>query len=42
MRLSEVEVSEAYRNEILKREDLEIVEEAISMDFDKNGNLISF
>ena len=42
MRLSEVEVSEAYRNEILKREDLEIVEEAISMEFDKNGNLISF
>ncbi|MGD8716395.1 MAG: hypothetical protein PVG70_17715 [Desulfobacterales bacterium] len=42
MRLSEVEVSEAYRNEILKREDLEIVEEAKSMEFDKNGNLISF
>ena len=42
MRLGEVEVSEAYRNEIIKREDLEIVEEAISMEFDKNGNLISF
>ena len=40
--LGEVEVSEAYREEIEKRDDLKIVREARPMGFDKNGNLEPF
>ena len=42
IRLGEVEVSEAYRKEISKREDLEIIAEDRPMEFDKNGNLMRF
>ncbi len=40
--LSEVEVSEAYEDEIAGRDDLEIRVPKREMDFDENGNLIPF
>ena len=40
--LSEVEVSEAYEEELAKRRDLEVVADKRAMEFDADGNLPSF
>ena len=40
--LSEVDVSEAYEDELSTRNDLEIVVEKRAMEFDAAGNLESF
>lgn len=40
LHLDEVEVSEVYENEVLKRPDLEILEGPNQMTFDTNGNLL--
>jgi hypothetical protein len=42
LHLSEVEVSEAYKEEILSRDDLKIIEEARPMTFDLEDNLKPF
>jgi hypothetical protein len=41
LQLDEVEVSEAYKDEILQRSDLEILEGPFPMGFDSQGNLLS-
>jgi hypothetical protein len=40
--LSEVDVSEAYQEELAKRSDLEAVMEKRAMGFDADGNLLPF
>ena len=40
--LSEVEVSEAYEEELASRADLEVIIEKRAMNFDSDGNLLSF
>ena len=40
--LSEIEVSEAYEEELAKRSDLEVVIEKRKMEFDTDGNLLPF
>ena len=42
MRLAEVEISLAYKNELLKRDDLEIVRDEHLLEFDPDGNLPPF
>ena len=39
LRLHEVDISPAYKKELLKRDDLEIIKEARLMEFDHEGNL---
>jgi hypothetical protein len=41
-RLSEVDVSEAYEEELAKRSDLEVVIGKRAMGFDTDGNLLPF
>ena len=40
--LSEIDVSEAYQEELAKRSDIEIVLEKRAMEFDTDGNLLPF
>jgi hypothetical protein len=40
--LSEIDVSEAYQEELAKRSDLEAVMEKRAMGFDADGNLLPF
>lgn len=42
MRLAEIDVSRAYKNELLKRDDLEIIRDEHSLAFDPDGNLPPF
>jgi hypothetical protein len=42
LHLSEVEVSEAYKDEIMARDDLGVIEEAKPTEFDSEDNLIPF
>jgi hypothetical protein len=42
MRLAEVDISLAYKNELLKRDDLEIIRDEHLMEFDQEGNLTPF
>jgi hypothetical protein len=42
MRLAEVEISQAYKNELMKRDDLEIIRDEHLLEFDPDGNLPPF